>query len=182
MATCFYSCWKYLEQSNVHMLPFVFFFSTQEQMHTHMHSLSLTHTHNHTHIYTTQARHSCHVILLGIMPTAKHVTYKKSLRHRERERGRNCAHLSVCESSLSSVSTVHTQGAGDLAATVICKCSAVWGQSILRKNQTRDLWDLMWNCSKEHAMFTVHCLNSWKASWKAVSEPERPKSLTFQDS
>lgn len=113
------------------------FFSLLKNKCTHTCTVSLSHTD--THIYTTQARHSCHVILLGIMPTAKHVTYKKSLRHRERERGRNCAHLSVCESSLSSVSTVHTQGAGDLAATVICKCSAVWGQSILRKNQTRDL-------------------------------------------
>lgn len=74
---------------------FVFFPSTQEQMHTHMHSLSLSHTH--TRIYTTQARHSCHVILLGIMPTAKHVTYKKSLRHREGEREKLCTFVSLWE-------------------------------------------------------------------------------------
>lgn len=28
-------------------------------------------------------------------------------------------------------------------------------------------------------MFTVHCLNSWKASWKARSEPKHPKSITY---
>lgn len=46
--------------------------------------------HNHTGTYT-QARHPSHVISLGIMPMAKHVTYQKSLwdiaREREREEG-----------------------------------------------------------------------------------------------
>lgn len=81
----------------MHMLPFVFvfFLYSRTNAHTHMHSLSLSHTHTDTHIYTTQARHSCHVILLGIMPTAKHVTYKKSLRHREGEREKLCTFVSL---------------------------------------------------------------------------------------
>lgn len=83
-----------------------FFFSTQAQMHRRAH----TRTHS---LRATQTRHSCHVILLGIVPTAKHVTYQKSLRQSERagrtdrqtrQTGRQgeriSAHLSVCESSL----------------------------------------------------------------------------------
>lgn len=51
---------------------------------------------------------------------------------------RNCAHLSVCERSLWRVSTVHTQGTWDLAASYLLQ-TVVWGESILRKKQTRDL-------------------------------------------
>lgn len=52
-------------------LFFLFFYtSTNVQTYT----IARTHT-----LTQTQARHSCHVILLGIMPTAKHVTYQKSL-------------------------------------------------------------------------------------------------------
>lgn len=78
--------------------PFRFcFFSLLKNKCTHTHAQSLSVTHTDTHIYTTQARHSCHVILLGIMPTAKHVTYKKSLRHREGEREKLCTFVSLWE-------------------------------------------------------------------------------------
>lgn len=157
--------------------------STRAQMHRHAQS------HTHPLAHNTQTRHSCHVISLGIMPTAKHVTYQKSLRHSESERKREgekfCTFVSLWELLVKSeYSSLHTLGTWDLAATVICNVVWCGGSQFWerKKRETRDLWDLMWNCSKEHAMFTVHCLNSWKASWKARSEPKQPKSLTFQDS
>lgn len=152
---------------------FLFFYSS-----TNAQTCTITHTHTRRALIT-QARHSCHVILLGIMPTAKHVTYQKSLR--QSERARLCTFVSLWELLVKCKYSAHT-GNMKFSFCSYLQCTVVWGQLILRKKKTCDLWDLMWNCSKEHAMFTVHCLNSWKASWKARSEPRQHKWVTFQDS
>lgn len=101
--------------------PFLFFFlysSTNAQTWTHTHS----HSNNTgtTFMPCDLARHyangqTCH------LPEISETEWESELeREREIEKERESAHLSVCESSLSSVSTVHTQGKWDLAATVIC--------------------------------------------------------------
>lgn len=156
-------------------LSFLFFYSST---HVHTHTRARTHTSERTH--TSQARHSCHVILLGIMPTAKHVTYQKSPRQSEREGERLCTLVSLWELLLVG-RKYSTHTCNMRFGCCSCQLCSVWGQWILRKGGTRDLWDVMWNCSEEHAMFTVHCLNSWKASWKARSQPSSNQtSYTFR--
>lgn len=165
--------------------PFLFFFSsTRAQMHRHAqsHTHPLAHNTDTTFMPCDLARHyangqTCH------LPEISETEWESE---RKREREKFCTFVSLWELLVKSkYSSLHTLGTWDLAATVICNVvwcggSRFWERK--KKRATRDRWDLMWNCSKEHAMFTVHCLNSWKASWKARSEPKQPKSLTFQDS
>lgn len=110
------------------------FFSTQAQMHRHAQS------HTHTHALITQARHSCHVILLGIMPTAKHVTYQKSLR--QSERARLCTFVSLWELLVKCKYSAHT-GNMKFSFCSYLQCTVVWGQLILRKKE--DMWSLRSN-------------------------------------
>ena len=90
------SRWKYLEKINVpgpllspFLLFYFFFFS-------YLHKHKCTDLQNRTGTYT-QAGHPSHVIALGIMPMAKHVTYQKSLWDIARERGGVvCVSVCVC--------------------------------------------------------------------------------------
>lgn len=165
------------------MLPF-YFFQLKHKC-TDMHNHTITHTHTHSHNTDTTfmpcdlARHyangqTCHLPEIS-----------ETERESETERGREILHICQFVRASSQVySTVHARGTRNVAATDICNVlwcggSRFWEK---KKNKTCDLWDLMWNCSKEHAMFTVHCLHSWKASWKACSEPKQPKWVTLQDS
>lgn len=69
------------KKSNVPEPPPVPFLSS-----FYLHKHKCTDLHNRTGTYT-QAQHPSHVISLGIMPMAKHVTYQKSLWDIARERG-----------------------------------------------------------------------------------------------
>lgn len=87
----------------------------------------------------------------------------RNLSDKVRERGSenvcegDSAHLSVCESSLSSVATVHRQGTWNLAATVIG--NVLWGQSVLRKKKKKrgDTWSLRANVELFWGTCHVYC-------------------------
>lgn len=127
-----------------------FFFSTQAQMYRH------TQSHAHT-LTQTQARHSCHVILLGIMPTAKHATYQKSLwdtaRERERERGTErerekfCTFASLWELLVKCKYSTYTENM-KCSCYSYCGVGAVDSEGKEKKKEACDVWDLMWNCSE----------------------------------
>lgn len=160
---------------------------------THMHSRTHTRAHLHntgtTFMPCDLARHyangqTCHLPEISETVWESETECQKEREEREREGDRErekfCTFVSLWEPLVKCKYSTYT-GTMRFSCNTYLQCSVVWGQSILRRD-TRDLGDLMWNCSKEHAMFTVHCLNSWKASWKARSEPKQPKSVTFWDS
>lgn len=141
----------------------------------YLHKYKCTDLHNCTGTYT-QARHPSHVILLGIMPMAKHVTYQKSLWDIARERGGVvvgvCGCVRVCACVLGKFCTFASfwellvkckystyTGGTKRTTTFICNVLAGAGAAELEKEKKkkkkrkktkkrRDLWDLMWNCSK----------------------------------
>ena len=135
---------------------FLFFFlfflltSTNAQTYTITHTHTLTHTNAGTTFMPCDlARHyangqTCHLPEISLRQSEIERERKRE-RERERVREGNSAHLPVCESSLSSVSTVHTQGAWNLA-TVICNV-LVWGlfDSEKKKRRERDTWSLRSN-------------------------------------
>ena len=132
---------------------FFFFFlltSTNAQTYTITHTHTLTHTNAGTTFMPCDlARHyangqTCHLPEISLRQSEIERERKRE-RERERVREGNSAHLPVCESSLSSVSTVHTQGAWNLA-TVICNV-LVWGlfDSEKKKRRERDTWSLRSN-------------------------------------
>lgn len=67
------------------------------------------------------------------------------------------AHLPVSESSLSSVSTVHTQAARNVphSSATYFGAGAVELQGNNNNKKRRDLWDLMWNCCMPCLLFIV---------------------------
>lgn len=180
----------------MHRLPFFSFFLLKHKC-TDVHNFSLSlslHTQRHTYTGTTfmpcdLARHyangqTCH------LPEISEIEWERErerVSERKWERERFCTFASLWELLVKCKYSTYA-GKVKCSCYSYLQCTVVWGLSILRRKkrketrETRDLWDLMWNCSEEHAMFTVHCLNSWKASWKARSEPKQPKSVTFQGS
>ena len=167
MARCSYSCWKYSEQWNVHMLPFfsfrLFFLIHRAQIHRHVQSHS-QHTHPQTHTHATQARHSYHVIWLGIMPTARHVTYQKSLRQSERvrewkrKREGDSAHL--WEFLVKCEYSAYT-GNMKFSCYSYLQCSVVWGlwfwEKRKEKERKRDTWSLRSNVELFCGTCHVYC-------------------------
>lgn len=173
--TCSCSCWKYLEQSNVNMPSFLYFFS-QVLMHRYTHSNTPTHTHSQNAFTTSMpcdlARHyansqTCH------LPEISETKWESvAVRVCERD----SAHLSICESVLSSVTTVHRQGTWNL---VLQLSAIVWGQSVLRKKKKRsDTWPWRANVelfcgtcyvycslSKFLEAFLAACKDSGKLKW-----------------
>lgn len=128
--------------------PFLFFFFPYSSTNAQTYTISLSHTHKDTH---TQARHSCHVILLGIMPTAKHVTYQKSLRQserggeREREWERFCTFASLWELLVKCKYSTYA-GKVKCSCYSYLQCTVVWGLSILRRRKKKN---------KRHVMFEI---------------------------
>lgn len=156
MSMC--SCWKYLEKSNVHMLPFLYLIFSQILMQSYAQRNTPTHKHTHTHNAFTvsmpcdRARHyanrqTCH------LPEISETKWESTAAW---VCERDSAHLSICEKALSSVTIVHRQGTWNVAATVICYvvCVVCGGSEFWEKRAT---WSLRANVESFWGTCHVYC-------------------------
>lgn len=149
-ATCSYSCWKYLEQSNVHGLPFFSSAHRHKCTETHTHTLACAHSHTGTTFMPCDlARHyassqTCHL---------PEISLRRRERERERgigrgrERGREkfCTFASLWELLVKCKYSTYT-GNMKFSCCSYPQCSAVRGQTIkvflfkINKYKKGDMW------------------------------------------